>query len=376
MIGQALLTLLIGPMVPLPAPAPVVEALSRAEVTVSAGQRSGFQLVFQAGPNSVLGQIGLPAGLLDPGIRVILVATVNGVPEVLCDGFVLRQEVAASNTPGGGTITVTGEDVSVRMGLNEVRGRPFPALSDELRVGAILAQYAMWGVVPMIIPSLLQDFNMPLQQIDFQQGTDLDYLDQLAKKNAYVFYVEPGPAPGMNLAYFGPEIRVGVPQPALSIGFDAHSNVDQLSFTLDGSSRKQIAVEVQEPITKIGIPIPLPELSPFAPPLGLKPAPTLRFEFLTGAARNNPARAVLRGVGKAVESADAVTAAGSLDVMRYGRQLKARRLVGVRGAGTTYDGLWYVKSVTSTIDVGKREWKQSFQLARGGLIAMTPVVPA
>ena len=51
---------------------------------------------------------------------------------------------------------------------------------------------------------------------------------------------------------------------------------------------------------------------------------------------------------------------GSLDVMRYGRILKARRLVGVRGAGNPYDGLYYVESVTSTLKRG--EFRQRFQL--------------
>ena len=40
---------------------------------------------------------------------------------------------------------------------------------------------------------------------------------------------------------------------------------------------------------------------------------------------------------------------GELDVLRYGSVLKARQLVGVRGAGMAFDGLYYVKSVTHTI---------------------------
>ena len=59
--------------------------------------------------------------------------------------------------------------------------------------------------------------------------------------------------------------------------------------------------------------------------------------------------------------------------MRYGRVLKARELVGVRGAGLAYDGLYFVKSVTHNVKRG--EYKQSFQLARDGLVSLTPVVP-
>jgi len=47
--------------------------------------------------------------------------------------------------------------------------------------------------------------------------------------------------------------------------------------------------------------------------------------------------------------------------------------VGVRGAGTAYDGLYFVKSVTSSIKRG--EFKQSFSLTRNGLVSITPTVP-
>ena len=44
--------------------------------------------------------------------------------------------------------------------------------------------------------------------------------------------------------------------------------------------------------------------------------------------------------------------------------LRPRGLVGVRGAGYTHDGIWYVKRVTHTIKRG--EYKQSFTLTRDG----------
>jgi len=54
----------------------------------------------------------------------------------------------------------------------------------------------------------------------------------------------------------------------------------------------------------------------------------------------------------------AVTCEGSLDVTRYGGVLNARGLVGVRGAGPAFDGLYYVKKVTHKIKRG--EYKQDF----------------
>ena len=55
---------------------------------------------------------------------------------------------------------------------------------------------------------------------------------------------------------------------------------------------------------------------------------------------------------------------GELDAGRYGGVLRARGLVGVRGAGYLYDGLYYVKQVTHKVALGS--YSESFELdARG-----------
>ena len=77
-------------------------------------------------------------------------------------------------------------------------------------------------------------------------------------------------------------------------------------------------------------------------------------------------------VGILARSSDAITVTGTLDVVRYGGILRNRMLVGVRGAGLAYDGLYYVNSVTHNIKHG--EYKQSFELSRDGLISNTPKV--
>ena len=80
----------------------------------------------------------------------------------------------------------------------------------------------------------------------------------------------------------------------------------------------------------------------------------------------------MMGLATASKAADGVTANGSLDVLRYGRLLKARKLVGVRGVGVLYNGLYYVEKVTSNIKRG--EFKQSFNLSRNGLLSTVPRV--
>jgi hypothetical protein len=45
----------------------------------------------------------------------------------------------------------------------------------------------------------------------------------------------------------------------------------------------------------------------------------------------------------------------------------------VRGAGDACDGVYYVRSVTHTIETGS--WRQKFELVREGLGSTVPVVP-
>jgi hypothetical protein len=364
---------MVGPMIPLPAPQPVIDALTGAQVTTSAGQRSGFQLSFALSKASLLNTALLPAGYFDPGRRVILVATAGGFPRVLMDGVITRQEVTPSSEPGQSTLSVTGEDLTLLMELKQ-SSMLYPALPDYAIVNLVIAQYATYGIIPLVIPPVLIDVPVPTDKIESQaKTTDLSYLRTKAAQSGYVFYLIPGPAPGMSLAYWGPEVRIGVPQPALSVNMDAATNVESLSFSVDGLSRKQLVIDIQIPETKFSIPVPVPDVSLLRPPLALRPAPALRTASLPSAAKLNPVRAALRGLGELAGSSDAVTGSGQLDVLRYGQPLEARRLVGVRGAGLAYDGLYFVRSVTHTLRRG--EYKQSFTLARDGLVSNTPRVP-
>nr|WP_305119106.1 hypothetical protein [Tahibacter harae] len=368
------LSLLIGPGVPVPAPAAVVDALSSVQVT-SGKDSSGFQLTFSLSKQSPLLTTLLPAGYFDPvTTRVILVATVAGVPQVLMDGVVTRQELNPSSDPGQSTLTVTGEDLSALMDLIDLTGFPFPGMPEIARVYLILARYAALGIVPIAIPPIPPDIPIPTNDNPVQWGTDRSYIRYLASQAGYVFYVEPGPLPGQSIAYFGPDLRIPVPQPALSINMDAASNVESLSFSYDGLQKKIVLYNILDPATgKVVIPIPVPNVSVLRPSLTARPALPLRLEQVDDAAKDNPAKAAQRILGIVFNAASAITASGTLDVLRYGRVLRSRMLVGVRGAGLAYDGLYYVDSVTHSIKRG--EYKQNFQLSRDGLISLTPKVP-
>jgi hypothetical protein len=372
------LTLLIGPVIPLPAPRVVLDALDSVEVHTSDGAASGFQLTFQFTSKSELNTIFLIAAgnntsIATPPLRVLLIVTLNGTPQPLFDGVMTNVEVQAGHRGTPGTVTVTGEDVTKVMDMQDLSGLPFPAMPVEARVALLCAKYAPFGVIPLVIPILFPDVQIPIDKIPAQKGTDLAYIRQLADDAGYVFYVEPGPVPGTNVAYFGPEIKVGVPQPALNVDMDALTNVESLSFSFDPTKGVLPIVFIQNQLTRIPIPIPIPNLNPLQPPLGALSTPIANIKILKDTAKLNPMQAILRGLAEAKKSQDSVTGTGSLDVLRYGRVLKARGLVGVRGVGMAYDGLYYVQSVKSTLKRG--EFKQNFTLTRNGLISITPKVP-
>lgn len=371
------MTLWLGPMVAVPAPQPIVEALSSVEVTLSDEGRDAFQLSFTLGRGATdLVDYPLLANpLLRPFTRVIVQVWLGPVPEVLIDGFITRHQINPSNEPGASTLTVTGEDIRVMMDLHEV-SMSFPVMSSDVRVRLILAKYAMYlAALPMVIPPIPAQVPLIIEQIPAQSSTDLTYIQTLARDAGYVFYVEPTPVPMVNLAYWGPDQRASFPQSALSINAGPDTNVESLNFSYDGLRPTTVLGLIQEPST--GVPVPVFTLVsthiPLAPfPATLVQQPNVRSVLAHQSGGLDVAQAFAQAQAMTDNSADALTADGELDALRYGHLLRARKIVSVRGAGFLLDGFYYVKRVTHKIKKG--EYKQSFSLAREGFGALSPVV--
>ncbi|MEX8521104.1 MAG: hypothetical protein AB3X44_21580 [Leptothrix sp. (in: b-proteobacteria)] len=353
-----------------------MEALTDVTVTTKDVGRSGFELNFSVSTRSPLHTLFLLSGGSPINIlRIVVVVIFNGTPNVIMDGVVTDHEIKPSPHAGYATLTLTGEDLTVLMDKIDFSGFPFPATPAEGRVALMLLKYLVLGIVPLIVPSILIDVPIPIERIPAQRSTDLAYIKALAAKVGYVFYLDPGPLPGTNVAYWGPQIKIGVPQPALNTNMDAHTNVESLSFKFDNHQNAIPTLFYYNEQTKVAFPIPIPPITPLSPPLGIiPPIPTRLAPVGDNLAKVPLAQGILIGLAKAAKWAEAVTAKGELNVVRYGHILKARQLVGVRGAGTAFDGLYYVKKVTHSIKRG--EYKQSFELSRNGLISTLPRVPA
>jgi hypothetical protein len=362
-------------MEPLPAPKPLSDALASVEVTESATGRSGFQLVFTLADKGILEIFFLLAGGAPlPLIRVVLLVTFPGIPQVLIDGIVQHIEVQPDAMSGSSKLVVMGQDLTALMDLIDFSGLPYPGMSSDVRAAAILAKYAMFGVVPEVIPVPAPDIPIPLLQTPSQKKTDYLYLQHLAQEVGYVFYLVPGPLPGMSQAYWGPQVRVGMPQTALNVNLDTWTNVESLNFRYEPQNAVLPVIFIQDPISKVPIPIPIPPVTPFSPPLGAAVMPPQKIEFESGTAKLNPAIALMKGFARVMKTCDTVIGDGTIDVLRYGQPLRARSLVGVRGAGIAFDGMHYVDQATHRIRPG--EYKESFVLKRNALLANTPVVPS
>jgi hypothetical protein len=368
------LTVLVGPVVAVPAPKPLMDGLVSVTIDITDTGQSGFQMSFTLANNSPLQTLFLlAAGAPMPILRVILMATLGAIPQVLMDGVVTHHEVSPNSTGGGSKLTITGLDLTQVMDQIDLTGFPYPGMSPDLRVLAILAKYSMFGIIPNVVPAIAPDIPVPVERIPTQKGTDLAYIRQLAKEAGYVFYVEPGPLPGISRAYWGPQIKFGIPQPALNVNMDTWTNVENLTFHYEPQNAVLPIVFIQDQFSKLTIPLPIPSVNPLNPPLGaIIPIPQ-KIEQLDDTAKRSPAEALMLGLARATETGDVLTGEGTLDVVRYGQVLNARQLVGVRGAGLGFDGLHYVQKTSHQLKRG--EYKQTFTLKRNGIISNLPLVP-
>lgn len=364
------LMLWVGKTVPRPASYEVMNALTRVEVTTDVEQPGdGFQLTFTLGKNKSGEYSLLQSGALDPESRVVIGVLLGVTLELLIDGVIYHHQVSPGEQPGTSTLTVSGRDVSVMLDLEE-KDQNYGNQADSVIVDRILGNYAQYGILPPFQITSTTEVPIETERIPGQHGTDLKFIQRLAKRNGFIFYIEPV-AMGVNQAYWGPENRAGLLQPGLSHDLGPSTNVKTLRFMNDALAPIGTSGSFVEPITKRSIRIPdLPSLR--VPPLSSAVGSARRTERLRCTANRNFAQASTESVAAVTGAPEPVSAEGELDTVRYGNVLRPRRLVGVRGVGRAYNGDYYVRSVKHRIQRGV--YTQTFTLGRGGTGTLTPTV--
>lgn len=376
-LGGLRLTILVGPTVPLPLPPTLAARFREATITETDDERSVFTLTFDAGrsgPGSLADAPVVVGSPLKVNARVVLMITAGVLPEVLFDGIITQVTLTPGSGAGTATVSVTGEDVSLLLDRVE-RDVEYPALDDFPQTMMILAPYAAQGIVPMAVPPLDMDPPLPIERVPTQHDTDLRHLVALARRHGYVCYILPGPAPGVSRFYWGPPVRVGLPQRAISIDLGPETNVTAPpTFTQDALAPVAMEGSVQDPRLQTTVPVTSgPSRQPplAALPLALTTAGSVRRRRVRESGTSTVS-AFARAQAAVEQNADAVVGRGTLDGGRYGAVLRPRGLVGLRGAGWAHDGLWYVREVEHTLAPGSYE--QSFVIAREGYGSTVPTV--
>lgn len=360
------LLLLAGRTVPRPQPA-LLDPLSEVEVISDADAGDGFRLTFKVTKNALGLYELLDAGSLDPMTRVVIGVLLGIQLEVLIDGVVTRHHLIPGVRPGEATFAVDGRDLTARLDLEE-RDEAHENQPDSVIVTKLLQRHPELGLLPQVTPTT--DVPIEAQRIPHQHGTDLAFIRDAATRNGFEFHLTPV-AVGVNRAYWGPSVREGLPQPALTTGILGSDNVTSLSFGQDALAPVRASGSVVEPLT--GATIPVPALPPLRlPPLAAQSSAALRSSRLREVAGAGPLQAGLASAAAATHAPEPVTGQGEVDTMRYGSVLRVRGLVGVRGAGLAYDGTYYVRRVTHRVTTGA--YHQSFSISRDGTGALLPVV--
>ncbi len=368
--------LMIGPMIPVPAPEPLTSAIESIEVTNTDEGHDGFQIVFSVGRSGqdILDYSLIANPLLNPFNRVIIMPVFGIVPTVLIDGIITNKQFNPDAEPGQSKLTITGEDVSVMMDREEM-STSHPNQPDIVIVTKIIASYAKYGLVPTVIPPASMDVPIEVNRVPSQQATDLEYIKALAEPYDYVFYIEPTPVPGINKAYWGPKDFTSIPQKALTMNMGSESNVTNINFQYSSLDSTIVTGSIQDPI--LNMKIPVITAGSLRPPLAAFPdwfinLANVKMKKYRASGGVNTMQAYCEAQSETDRSTDAVTVTGELDGVLYGDALRARKLVGLRGVGYMHDGWYYVKSVTHRIERGK--YTQGFTLTREGLGSTTPIV--
>ena len=289
----------------------------------------------------------------------------GAVPTVLFDGIVTETELTPGDRPGSATFDGRPARTSPTSWTWRSATSSTPALDDHLQVladpGALRGARDPAAGVPAAATGPAAADRADAHPA---RRPTCVHLAALAARNGYVAYVIPGPVPGASSFYWGPPVRVGLPQPALSVDLGAETNVVSAP-TFRTDARAPDAASTGE------------RAGPAAPaePCRCRPGPACGRRWPPcRCGRSDPtcARRRLResghrrrdragpGAGGQVDRASTRwSARARLDGARYGAVLRPRGLVGVRGAGWSHDGLWYVRRVVHDLAPGGRTGSSS-----------------
>ena len=298
--------------------------------------------------------------------RLAIRAGYPGSNDTLIDGYITHVHIALSGSGADESyLELTGSDASAVMDLAD-RQVAWANKKDSDIAQAIFASYGLaWEVEDT---EFLRGERIATT---LQSETDIRFLRRLAARNGFECFVQG------NRGYFRTANLQDAPQNTLTVPV---GNLTALRFELDGTPPSRLEIRRLDPFDKReqrALLTQLPERQ-----LARRSLDDLRGDTRVGrrVLRHRPTvssqelRARLRA-GYA-GAAGFVVASGEIDGRSYGAVLRARRLVGIDGAGPTHSGNYYVTRVRHRLTGDA--YVQSFEARRNavGLLGSENLAPA
>lgn len=264
----------------------------------------------------------------------------SGKTEPLIEAYVIETNADFANQPGQSVLNVVAMEPTVLMNLSETV-HPWPNMADSDIAEQIFDSYKFGTDIDPTQPS--RDEN---DHTEIQRGTDIQFLQALAKRNGYECYVEMNPDTGVVEGHFHAPRLQKPPQGVLSVNMGDATNVNSFHARYDmlkptTASAQNLDVHSKDPQSAN---------SDSEADKSLGTASTV--------STNNSRQTLLSGTGLADtgelqtaaqaevdRSSWAITAEGEINTVAYGDVLRAKRPVMVRGAGLQFSGTYYVESV-------------------------------
>lgn len=296
----------------------------------------------------------------------IEVASPGGLPERLFDGIVSHIRPHFETIESNCYLEILGMDQAALLDAFE-RTASYPDSSDSDAVTEILGRYNIRAEVEETPERHKADY-----QLLVQRSTDWQFLRYLARRNGYVSYFEYDSAAGAVVGHFKKRPLSGDPQADLTIlQQDANLKWLDIEWVLTGPTR--FAGEAIDPIRKR---IVATEGEPALDALGedglsdeidrgLRDAGAEGALRLLRSPRNTDQGIQAEGTGLTDEARFMIEARGELDPSLYRGLLRARRTVLLKGVGSRMSGLYYLRTVRTSIDQG--EITQTFIADRNAL---------
>jgi phage protein D len=342
-----------------PVSADLLRATKEVEVDASLEAASSFRLRIAISETDDADWSVLREDVFKPLTAVQIRIQAGTVPQALINGYVANASVTWSDDGPGSTLEVSGMDATLLMNLEE-KVKDWGSQSDGQIAQQILGDHKLTAQVTATSAPVIAD----PEGRTIQRGTDMRFLRRLAQRNGYECFVQPEPASGADFGYFRPPQLTGAPVAVLTVR-SSRANVSGFTVRYDmtrptSASAASLDARTKQQQSATASTASLQALGSSAALGRLSPTPVVQATD-TGLVQTNDLRALAQAVVD--RSSWAVVAEG--DVAATVGILRPGGIVNVRGAGSLYDGSYYLTRVLHRISRGG--YAQRFEARRNAL---------